>query len=129
MHEQLKRLLAPYVGVTLSAFDNLKLVVSVLSAEVSANHSSEEPPELKPVAYEAQRKSDVGLEVFYCVKWQGVWIDCGRINDYAASPALLSCEEESEIEMSSLRELNVPVMTMQQVSFMCMESAHFDHCE
>jgi hypothetical protein len=22
----------------------------------------------------------------------------------------------------------VPVMTMQQVSFMCVETAHFDHC-
>lgn len=128
MSEQLERLLAPYVGVTLSAFDNLKLVVSVLAAEVSANHSSEDSPEPKPVAYEAQRKTDTGLEAFYCVEWQGVWVDCGRINDYAASPAPLSREEESGIDMSSLRELNVPVMTMQQVSFMCMENAHFDHC-
>lgn len=127
MTDQLARLLSPYIGVTLSAFDNLKLVVSVLRTEVSANHSTQGSPEL-PVAYEAQRKTDTGLETFYCVQWQGMWVDCGRTNDYAASLALLSCEEESGIDMSSLRELNVPVMTMQQVSFMCMENAHFDHC-
>lgn len=128
MLEQLERLLAPYVDVTLSAFDNLKLVVSVFSAEASANHSSQGSSELRPVAYEAQRKTDTGPEAFYCVKWQGVWIDCGRINNYAANLTPLNEGEEGIIDMASLRELDIPVLTMQQVSFMCMENAHFDHC-
>jgi len=128
MSEQLERILAPYVGVTLSAFDNLKLVVSVLSAEASAGHSSQGSPEQRPVAYEAQRKTDTGPKAFYCVKWQGMWIDCGRTNNYAASPAQLNEGEEGIIDMASLRELDIPVLSMQQISFMCMENAHFDHC-
>jgi|GEM_PF-1015681 len=127
MPEQLHRLLAPYASVTLSAFENLKLVVSVLTAEISANHSTL-TSELRPAAYEAQRKIDSGLEAFYCVQWQGVWIDCGRTNNYAASLTPLTSEGEKVIDMASLRQLDIPVLTMQQVSFMCMENAHFDHC-
>ncbi len=128
MSEPLHRLLAPYASVTLSAFDNLKLVVSVLTAEISANHSTEEASALRPVAYEAQRKTDSGLEAFYCVKWQGVWIDCGRTNNYAASLTPLTSEGEEVIDMASLRKLDISALNMQQVSFMCMENAHFDHC-
>ncbi|WP_394148489.1 hypothetical protein [Shewanella atlantica] len=125
MSEQLTRLLSPYTGVNLSAFDSVKLVVSLITAEVEQISANEGEP--RPVAYEARRETDGELQTFYCVKWQKSWIDCGRTNDYAASPALFS-PQECGLDMSSLRELNVPVLTMQQVSFMCMENAHFDHC-
>ncbi|MFT5235104.1 MAG: hypothetical protein ACI8SK_000281 [Shewanella sp.] len=124
MTGSLNQLLAPYINLSLSAFDNAKLVVAVISASLDTSEA-----ELSTLlAYEASLKleSESKAESYYLIKWQDEWAVCGRTNSYAASISIVSLN--ASVEISALREVNIPVMSMQQVSFMCMENAHFDHC-
>ncbi|MBE7214742.1 hypothetical protein MK852_13820 [Shewanella benthica] len=167
--QQVQSLLAPYAKESLSAFDNMKLVIAILSAHRLQNLNDSANPE-PSIAYEVTLRSGAysdiedkhteidddnskSCEQFYCVKWQGIWIHCGLTNDYSASIQLLThadkvlhikehdtSDDKNEhaigkgtldimhIETSSLRQVNVPVLSLQQVEFMCMEYAHFDHC-
>ncbi|AQS37796.1 hypothetical protein Sps_02644 [Shewanella psychrophila] len=165
--ELVQSLLAPYARESLSAFDNMKLVIAVISA--SAKRSNE--PQQEAIAYEVtpnmNEQSDnaddtlVQSRQFYCVRWKNLWLDCGLTNDYSASIQLLTHDGQGikvqeikvqeikeagtsevrdvhataedtlaplNIETSLLREINVPVLSLQQIEFMCMEYAHFDHC-
>ncbi|MCJ8303039.1 hypothetical protein [Shewanella sp.] len=160
--QQVQSLLAPYAKESLSAFDNMKLVIAVIAADVEKRSYDSIKLE-SGTAYEVTLyrdnhadiegdKSEFG-EQFYCVKWQNIWIICGLTNDYSASIQLLTHDDKvlhikqsdtsddknehaigkgtldiMHIETSSLRQVNVPVLSLQQVEFMCMEYAHFDHC-
>lgn len=107
--QKFEMLFKPYLTLKLSAFDNMKLVVAVLE---DASQS-----------YQCFRLNRDGQQ-HYVVQWQQLFIECGLENDYAASLSLL----EQDVELASLTPLTVPVMALQQVSYMCMEYAHFDHC-
>lgn len=124
MTESLDSVLAPYTNLSLSAFDNTKLVVALIYSTFDACEAGSSTPS----TYEASlaQGNESTDERYYLVRWQAEWIMCGRTNSYAASIRVL--KEEVSVDMSSLRELTIPVMSMQQVSFMCMENAHFDHC-
>jgi len=146
---KINTILAPYAGVTLSAFDTLKLIVSVITASMATtlaadtdaavdNATSQDIRSL-PIGYEASRTVDVaqsgsttelGLklasESFFCVQWQGMWIDCGLTNDYSVELGHLSAVDNLNTE--ALREMSVPVLSLQQVAFMCLPDSHFDHC-
>ena len=160
--QQVQRLLAPYARESLSAFDNMKLVIAVISADVEKRADDSIKLE-SGIAYEVTLYRDNHADIegdksefseqFYCVKWQRIWINCGLINDYSASIQLLTHDGKVQhikepgpsdgkgehaittgtldimhIETSLLRQVNVPVLSLQQVEFMCMEYAHFDHC-
>ncbi|PHQ73591.1 MAG: hypothetical protein COB74_07940 [Shewanella sp.] len=154
--QQVQSLLAPYAKESLSAFDNMKLVIAVIAADVekrSDNSIKLESGTAYEVTLRSGAYSDIedkhteidddngkSCEQFYCVKWQNIWINCGLTNDYSASIQWLTHDDKNEhaigkgtldimhIETSSLRQVNVPVLSLQQVEFMCMEYAHFDHC-
>ncbi|EDQ00954.1 hypothetical protein [Shewanella benthica] len=160
--QQVQSLLAPYARESLSAFDNMKLVIAVIAAD--AEKRVDDSIKLESgIAYEVtlcrgdhsdiEGGKDEFSEQFYCVQWQNIWINCGLINDYSASIQLLTHDDKvlhikqsdtsddknehaigkgtldiMHIETSSLRQVNVPLLSLQQVEFMCMEYAHFDHC-
>ena len=105
-------LFSAFNHLQLSAYDNTKLVVAVLS-ESEQNFS----------CHEIRLESSHGV-LYYAVNWLGGWIVCGQINQYQVSLAL--CDNPSAVKVVS--QIDVPVMSMQQVGFMCVESAHFDHC-
>lgn len=50
--------------------------------------------------------------------------DCGRTNNYHSQLALVA--EESWVKAAET--VSVTPLPPQQLAFMCMESAHFDHC-
>ncbi|WP_258405015.1 hypothetical protein [Shewanella psychrotolerans] len=62
----------------------------------------------------------------YFVNWQNNWIDCGWTNDYSAHIKFVTAPSLQAIKVA--REVAVPILTIQQISFMCMEYSHFDHC-
>jgi len=107
-----------YRDLRLSAFDNMKLIAAVLAdaAEpyecVEADLHDEDNPQLQQAGY--------------FVRWQEMWLFCGVSNDYHAQITLFTQIER--INRASIKVKVVPIMTMQQISFMCVESAHFDHC-
>lgn len=90
-------------------------------------------------------------ELTYCVIWQDQWIYCGQTKDYSAEIHFLMSDGKKGfiqrgvvsdnslgddkaamtafmMDPSSFRSLNVPVLSLQQIEFMCMEYSHFDHC-
>ncbi len=160
--QQIQSLLAPYVGELLSAFDNMKLVVAVISANGMKNVkglvSLDAGIAYEIILYnedysEIEGSKSKDCERYYCVKWQNIWINCGLTNDHSASIELLTYDgniqnnnelrisdgskevttgkrviDINNIEASSSREIHVPILSLQQIEFMCMEYAHFDHC-
>ncbi|MCL1114845.1 MULTISPECIES: hypothetical protein [Shewanella] len=111
-------LFGPYLSLRLSAFDNMKLVVAVL---FDAGESYQ-CVEAKMQSLACHDEMTTG----YFVCWDHVWLFCGLTHSYSASISLLTDIER--IEKASIKSISVPVMSMQQVEFMCVESAHFDHC-
>lgn len=107
--QDFSELFKAYLGLQLSAFDNLKLVTAVLT-EHEQSHQ----------CYRGERDG----APWYFVQWQEQVIECGKTNDYAASIALVN--KATPFTLSE--EIDVPVMSLQQVGYMCMEYAHFDHC-
>lgn len=167
--QRVQSLLAPFARESLSAFDNMKLVIAVIAADMEQNvNDSAKPaaiigyevtlrrgthPDIEDKHSKIDDDNSKKSEQFYCVKWQNLWVNCGLTHDYSASIVLLahdgkvqqikapSLSDDSheaaigkgsldiiDIETSSLRELNVAVLSLQQVEFMCLEYAHFDHC-
>ncbi|UJF22878.1 hypothetical protein [Shewanella sp. OMA3-2] len=147
-------LFAAYLGLRLSAFDNAKLVVAVLAAHQYQFQAAEIKLINKDEVQSTPRyaikwlgltdnqvdvvdvntdilddsKSDIfdinGIES-YCRETRYCWIDCGKINQYEVGLSLI---DPQGCNIQVINTITVPVMTMQQVGFMCVESAHFDHC-
>lgn len=133
-------LFAPYLGLRLSAFDNAKLVVAVL-AQHQYKYQAAEIMLITEGAVQSTPR--------YAVKWLGLtdnqvdivngcadncrdmdycWIDCGKINQYEVGLSLIDPTDAQDNNIVVVNAITVPVMTMQQIGFMCVESAHFDHC-
>ncbi len=111
----ISQLLTPYRDISLSAFDNVKLLQALLVEQAE----SCECFELSPTDGSESR-------TFYCIKWQNSWFDCGWNNDYSAT--ISSMETPTSAQLNQARKLEVPLLTTQQISFMCMQYNHFDHC-
>ena len=109
-------LLQPYDNLSLSAFDNMKLIRALLNEQGQGCDCFELP----------RIKDGSETRNGYFVNWQGNWIDCGWTNDYSAKIELVSSPSQQAIK--AVREVAVPTLTLQQISFMCMEYSHFDHC-
>jgi hypothetical protein len=111
-------LFSPYLDLRLSAFDNMKLIAAVLTDATELYEC---------VEADLQNPDDPQLQQSgYFVRWQDMWLFCGVTNNYQAAITLFTDVER--INLASISVKVVPVMTMQQVSFMCIESSHFDHC-
>lgn len=111
-------LFSPYLDLRLSAFDNMKLIAAVL-ADATELYECVEADVQNPDNPQLQQSG-------YFVRWQDMWLFCGVTNNYQAGITLFTDVER--INLASISVKVVPVMTMQQVSFMCIESSHFDHC-
>ncbi|MCL1140124.1 hypothetical protein [Shewanella pneumatophori] len=105
----------PYLSLNLSGFDNLKLVVAVLTAKGQECH-----------ALEAEVSIDGVKQTAYLVRWHKHFIYCGRTNSYGNQ--LDEIADLEDISAESIEVLQPPILSMQQLEFMCMENAHFDHC-
>ncbi|MCG9747641.1 hypothetical protein [Shewanella sp. Isolate8] len=108
---RLAELVEPYAGVTLSALDNLKLLAALAAqAELGCEclELSDEP------------------RAIYVANWDGHWFDCGFSNAYSAE--IRPMAGPSEARLATARRVEVPLLNAQQLSFMCMQYAHFDHC-
>ncbi|WP_076540804.1 hypothetical protein [Shewanella sp. UCD-KL21] len=117
---QFDDLFAAYLPLRLSAFENLKIVAGVLAA----NGCEFEAYEIKA---QLESNSDTqAAQLIYGVKWLQQWISCGRTNGYQ-QPILL-IEDAALIELATAVKITVPILSLQQISFMCVETAHFDHC-
>ncbi|WP_434930407.1 hypothetical protein ACRWQM_14235 [Shewanella sp. HL-SH5] len=131
-------LFAPYLGLRLSAFDNAKLVVAVLAQHQYKYHAAEIILITNNTVHSTPR---------YAIKWLGLsdnqesdgcdnecheidycWIDCGKINQYEVGFSLIDPIDVQSSNIQVVNTITVPIMTMQQIGFMCVESAHFDHC-
>ncbi len=115
LSESVASIFTPYQQLNLSAFDNLKLVVAVLTAQDEECH-----------ALEAQVTVEAKPETAYLVRWHKHFIYCGRTNSYGNK--IDEVADLAVINPESIVVLQPPVLSMQQVEFMCMENAHFDHC-
>lgn len=113
----LLKALEPYLGSRLSAYDNAKLIYSVLSnmgVDVTAHEA------MFCFAEQAQKKP------IYCLHSHGRWINCGITNSYAAQISLISADDVKRL--SAVQELVLPVLGEQQLAALMMQYAHFDHC-
>lgn len=112
----LQRLLQPYEKLALSAYDNLKLIRALLSDQGESCDCLTLP----------RIREENEVRDGYFIRWQGVWIDCGWTNDYSARIELVAPPSEQAQLAASV--VSVPTLSLQQVSFMCMQYSHFDHC-
>ncbi|PKG76192.1 hypothetical protein CXF83_05385 [Shewanella sp. Choline-02u-19] len=115
LSEPVASFFAPYQQLNLPAYDNLKLVVAVLTEKDEECH-----------ALEAELMVDGKQENSYLVRWKKHFIYCGRTNSYANK--IDEVADLAVIDAESIVVLQPAVLSMQQVSFMCMENSHFDHC-
>lgn len=115
LSESVASIFTPYLTLNLSAFDNLKLVVAVLTDKGEECH-----------ALEAEVLFDGKQQSAYLVRWKKHFIYCGRTNSYGNQ--IDEVVDLEAITAESIQVLQPPVLSMQQVEFMCMENAHFDHC-
>lgn len=109
-------LLQPYAQLRLSAYDNVKLIRALL-----AEQGKECDCWLVPFTWESQQARER-----YLVRYQQHWLDCGWSNDYSA--AIAAAETPSTEQLALAKTVSAPTLTLQQVSFMCMQYSHFDHC-
>ncbi|QQX81079.1 hypothetical protein JK628_04185 [Shewanella sp. KX20019] len=115
LSESVATIFSPYLSLNLSGFDNLKLVVAVLTEKGEECH-----------ALIADIMVDEKQESSYLVRWHKHFIYCGRTNSYGNK--IDEVGDLGTINPESIEVLQPPVLSMQQVEFMCMENAHFDHC-
>ncbi|MCL1092362.1 hypothetical protein [Shewanella kaireitica] len=114
LSESVASIFSPYLQLNLSAFDNLKLVVAVLTDKAEECH-----------ALEAEMTVEGKAQTAYLVRWHKHFIYCGRTNSYGNK--IDEVADLDAINPESIEVLQPPVLSMQQVEFMCMENAHFDH--
>lgn len=108
-------LLATYNGVTLSAWDNLRLLLSECA------HSG-----CQAQGFEVEFLSDLGQTQHYWIQVGNIWLDCGRTNAYFAPLTRLSDEQVSRV--TSKQPLECAILSPEQLGLLCVQNAHFDHC-
>ena len=108
-------LLTAYAEVNLSAWDNLRLVLSECS-----HH------EYEARGFEVEFVSDSGQAQHYWVQVGNIWLDCGRINAYSTVITRLTDKELSRV--NSKNALECAILSQEQIGLLCMQNAHFDHC-
>ncbi|MCL1065942.1 hypothetical protein L2735_03855 [Shewanella olleyana] len=109
---QFEQAFQPYLHLRLGAFENMKIVAGVLSSMDKTYATFE-------VVLATEKP-------IYIVDTEFGVISCGRTNGYEEAIKLLV--DEKKIDLSEARTVNVPVLSLQQISFMCVETSHFDHC-
>ena len=89
----------PYLSLNLSGFDNLKLVIAVLTAQ-----------ELECHALEAQLTFEGKSQTAYLVRWHKHFIYCGRTNSYGNT--LDEVASLDDINSESIKVLQPPILSM-----------------
>ncbi|MGI2215967.1 hypothetical protein ACRN94_03020 [Shewanella baltica] len=108
-------LLTAYAEVNLSAWDNLRLVLSEC-----AHH------ECEARGFEVEFLSDSEQAQHYWVQVGNIWLDCGRTNAYSATITQLSDAQVSRT--NTKKALECAILSQEQIGLLCMQNAHFDHC-
>lgn len=108
-------LLTAYAEVNLSAWDNLRLVLSECS-----HH------ECEARGFEVEFVFDLGQAQHYWVQVGNIWLDCGRTNAYSATITQLSDAQVSRT--NTKKALECAILSQEQIGLLCMQNAHFDHC-
>jgi len=108
-------LLTAYAEVNLSAWDNLRLVLSEC-----AHH------ECEARGFEVEFVSDSGQAQHYWVQVGNIWLDCGRTNAYSATITQLIDAQVSRV--NTKKALECAILSQEQIGLLCMQNAHFDHC-
>ncbi|QSX34302.1 hypothetical protein JYB87_03350 [Shewanella avicenniae] len=60
----------------------------------------------------------------FALQHHEAWLDCGADNAAQATPMVLGADTVVE----PLKLLEVAALSEAQLQFMCIQSAHFDHC-
>lgn len=113
--ERVSSLLAAYAGVSLAAWDNLRLVLSEC-----AHH------EWQAQGFEIEYATDTGMCLHYWVQIGEIWLDCGRTNAYSVSIARATHTALSRVKAT--KTLECAILSPEQLGLLCMQNAHFDHC-
>ncbi|MCE9780744.1 hypothetical protein [Shewanella algae] len=92
----------------LSAWDNVRYLVSVLALQGEQAKACE---------------AEVDGKSHYLVESLGVCFDCGRSNGYQVQIRLLI-----DTEFTPMKVLDITPLSAEQLGYLCMETAHFDHC-
>ncbi|WP_037474648.1 hypothetical protein [Shewanella sp. 38A_GOM-205m] len=95
-------------SLRLSAWDNVRYMVSVLALQGE-----------QAKAFEAQ----IDGKPHYLLQALGVCFDCGRSNSYQVQIRLLT-----DTEFTPMKVLDITPLSAEQLGYLCMETAHFDHC-
>ncbi|MGL4516671.1 hypothetical protein [Shewanella sp.] len=118
-------LLQAYKGVELSAWDNLRLLLSECAHHQHQAYGFE-------VCYSANAAvptdatASTIAQSHYWVQIENIWLDCGRTNAYCASIVRLS-PEQLNLAHTKVR-CDCARLTQEQLALLCMQNAHFDHC-
>lgn len=108
-------LLTAYAEVNLSAWDNLRLVLSECA------HRGVEAK-----GFEVEFVFDSAQPPHYWVQVGNIWLNCGRTNAYSATITQLSDEQVSCA--NTKKALECAMLSQEQIGLLCMQNAHFDHC-
>ena len=105
-------LLANYAQTSLSAWDNLRVLLS----------------ECALLQWEA-RVFEVDCDdsrPHYWLQIEDCWLDCGRTNAYSAAIVCLTPEVVQGARI--IGEQDCALLSAAQINLLCMQNAHFDHC-
>lgn len=121
----LSRLIELYADIMLSPRDNLKLVKSLLIDAQKRRKLGDNPI----LAFEIEADSSSGKQ--FIIEFDGFIINCGS-DSAPFSPLQLRRaapldEDDGAAEIGRTR-VEVETLSMEQVSYLCMQYAHFDHC-
>ncbi|QYJ80667.1 hypothetical protein K0H61_14155 [Shewanella acanthi] len=106
------QLLVKYAEVNLSAWDNLRVLLSELA--------------LNGFQAEGFEVSFTEAKPHYWLTCAGVWLDCGRTNAYLAQIELLN---DSQVRLAQgMKQQECALLSDEQITLLCMQNSHFDHC-
>ncbi|MCL1088175.1 hypothetical protein L2744_00815 [Shewanella profunda] len=108
-------LLTAYTEIKLSAWDNLRLVLSEC-----AHH------ECEARGFEVEFVCDSGQSLHYWAQVGNIWLDCGRTNAYSVAIEYVTADDFERVKVKN--NVECALLSQEQIGLLCMQNAHFDHC-
>ncbi|MGL6123299.1 MAG: hypothetical protein ACRC1W_09835, partial [Shewanella sp.] len=107
----IESLLTAYAEVYLSAWDNLRLVLSECAHHEYQARGFE-------VEFDFDHETDSGLLRYYWVQIGNVWLNCGRTNAY--SVAMTRLTEDQLSRANTKNALECAILSQAQIGLLCM---------
>lgn len=108
-------LLTAYAEVYLSAWDNLRLILS----ECALN-------KCEARGFEVEFAADSDLSRYYWVQIGDIWLNCGRTNAYSVTIENVTADDFKRVKVKN--NVECALLSQEQIGLLCMQNAHFDHC-